>query len=201
MTRKYLDIYSYSLYNLECCLEVIDMKWSINQLQKYREGKMPFDEMVNLESVLKRNPEIRKIDPVHVSGTCDIGSYQIDCHFRLEGTMILPCARTWEDVSYPFSIESTETFSWDEDTLREDDEIHPVEGEVIHISPVLEELILLDIPLQVYSEKAKDIETMEGKGWSFALEDVYEEQKQEEAEETIDPRLAGLANFFDKKDE
>lgn len=161
---------------------------------------MPFDEMVNLNSVIERNPEIRKIDPVHVTGTCTIGAAKLDCTFRLEGTMILPCARTWEDVHFPFSVESSETFSWDEDLLQEDDEIHPVEGEVVNLLPILEDLILLEIPLQVYSEKAEQIETMEGKGWSYSSE-VQAADEQLENEQKIDPRLAGLANFFDKKDE
>ncbi len=74
------------------------MKWSINQLQRYRQGEMPFDEAVNLDSVKKRNPEIRDIAPVHVTGSCTIGSKKLTCRFRLEGTMTLPCSRTWEDV-------------------------------------------------------------------------------------------------------
>ena len=74
VTRKYLDIPFHPLYNQECCLEVIDMKWSINQLQRYRQGDMPFDETVNLDSVKKRNPEIRDIAPIHVTGSCTIGA-------------------------------------------------------------------------------------------------------------------------------
>lgn len=176
------------------------MKWSIHQLQRYRQGDMPFDEMVNLESVKKRNPEIRDIAPVHVTGKCKIGSFKIDCTFKLEGTMTLPCARTWEDVQFPFTIESTETFSWDPDNFSEDDETHRVEGDYVELNPVLEELILLEIPLQVYSEQAEDVERVEGKGWSYATDEAYDREL-EERKPKVDPRLASLADFFEKTDE
>lgn len=176
------------------------MKWSIHQLQRYRQGDMPFDEMVNLDSVKKRNPEIRDIAPVHMTGKCKISATKIDCTFRLEGTMTLPCARTWEDVQFPFTIESTETFSWDEDEFSEHDEIHRVEGDFIELDPVLEELILLEIPLQVYSEQAEDVEKVEGRGWSYTTDEAYETEL-EERKPKVDPRLAGLADFFEKTDE
>lgn len=177
------------------------MKWSIHQLQRYRQEDMPFDEMVNLESVIKRNPEIRGIDPVRVSGTCKIDSYEVECDLHLEGTMTLPCARTWEDVRFPFTIDSTETFSWDEFAVHDDEEeVHVVEGEFVELDPVLEELILLEIPMQVYSEEAKNMTHAKGTGWAYMTDETYDEQ-QEESKPKVDPRLAGLANFFDKKDE
>ena len=177
------------------------MKWSINQLQRYRQGDMPFDETVNLDSVKKRNPDIRDITPIHVTGSCTIGSTKLTCRFRLEGTMTLPCSRTWEDVAFPFSIESIERFSWDETELATDDEIHPVSGDFVDLTPVLEELVLLEIPLQVYSDDAEEVKTVEGKGWSYATDEEYNARLQEERETKVDPRLAGLANLFEKKDE
>ena len=161
---------------------------------------MPFDEMVNLDSVKKRNPEIRDIAPMHVTGSCTIGSSNLECRFRLEGTMTLPCARTWEDVAYPFVIESYEEFSWDEAVLATDDEIHPVTGDFVELTPVFEELVLLELPLQVFSEEAREMNEAEGKDWSFATEETYNARLQQEKPK-VDPRLADLANFFDKKDE
>ncbi|ARK25677.1 metal-binding protein [Sporosarcina sp. P37] len=172
------------------------MKWSIHQLRKHRQGPLLFDEAVNLDSVKNRNEEIRAIQPVRVSGTCIIGEKKLTCQLRLEGSMILPCARTWEDVNYPFSIESVEQFSWDEETLLTDDEIHLVEGETIDFTPVLEELILLEIPLQVFCENTDEMQQVEGKGWSYTTDEELEAQRQD-AEEKVDPRLAGLANFFE----
>ena len=61
----------------------------------------------------------------------------LTCRFRLEGTMTLPCARTWEDVAFPFSIESIERFSWNETELATDDEIHQVSGDFVDLDPSL----------------------------------------------------------------
>ncbi len=177
------------------------MKWSINQLQRYRQGAMPLDEAVDLESVKKRNPEIRDITPVRVTGSCTIGAKKLTCRFRLEGTMILPCSRTWEDVKFPFSIESDEQFSWDETVLATDDEIHPVVGETIDPTPVFEELVLLEVPLQVFSEYADNMQQVEGKGWSYTTDEEYNARLQKELETKVDPRLADLAKFFESKDE
>ncbi|MDW0111882.1 MULTISPECIES: YceD family protein [Sporosarcina] len=175
------------------------MKWSIHQLQKYRQGAMPLDEAINLDSVKKRNPEIRDIQPVHVTGSCVIGSKKLTCHFHLEGEMTLPCSRTWEDVKLPFSIETDEQFSWDEATLAADDSIHPVIGEVVDPTPVFEELILLEVPLQIFSEKANEMKSAEGKGWSYTTDEEYDAQQREGKENKVDPRLAGLAGFFDSE--
>lgn len=177
------------------------MKWSINQLQRYRQGDMPLDEAVNLDSVKKRNEEIRNIEPIHVTGSCTIGASDITCRFRLEGTMTLPCARTWEDVTYPFVIESVETFSWDNAGNVTDDEIHLVDGDFVDPIPVFEELVLLEVPLQVYSEQANDTKRLDGKGWSYTTDEAYNARLQEEKETKVDPRFAGLASLFEKKDE
>lgn len=177
------------------------MKWSIHQLQKYRQGAMPLDEAVDLESVKKRNPEIRNITPVRVTGSCTIGSKKLTCRFRLEGTMTLPCSRTWEDVELPFVIEADEQFSWDETILAADDEIHPVVGETIDLTPVFEELVLLEVPLQIFSPNADDMTEAKGQGWSYTTDEAYNAKLREDMATKVDPRLAGLAKFFESKDE
>ncbi|NOS30832.1 YceD family protein, partial [Staphylococcus aureus] len=159
------------------------------------------DEAVDLESVKKRNPEIRNITPVRVTGSCTISSKKLICRFRLEGTLTLPCSRTWEDVELPFVIEADEQFSWDEEVLASDDEIHPVVGEVVDPTPVFEELVLLEVPLQIFSENADDMQEAEGKGWSYATDEVYNARLRKELETKVDPRLADLAKFFESKDE
>jgi uncharacterized protein len=194
VTRKYLDILFVPLYNHECCLEVIDMKWSINQLQKHSQRVLPFDEVVNLDSVKKRNPDIRSIDPVQVSGSCTIDHGKLTCRFSLDGKMVLPCSRTWVDIDYPFHIEATEQYSWDETVIEMEEEIHPAEGDYVDLYPALEELILLEVPLQIISENAKDLKKVDGKGWSFTTTEEYAAEQKAK----VDPRLAGLANFFDK---
>ncbi len=57
------------------------------------------------------------------------------------------------------------------------------------------------MPLQVFSENADEMKKAEGKGWSYATDEEYDARLREEQETKVDPRLAGLATFFDKKDE
>ncbi|WJY28829.1 MULTISPECIES: YceD family protein [Sporosarcina] len=173
------------------------MKWSIHQLRKFKQGSIPLDEVVDLSSVKEKNPEIREISPVHLTGYCTVGSKKISFHFRLEGKMILPCARTWNDVDYPFSIETDEQFSWDEYVLAQDDEIFPVTGDTIDPMPLFEELILLEVPMQVYCEGAEAMTEASGTGWSYTTDEEYNKQLEEEQETKTDPRLADLARFFE----
>ena len=42
--------------------------------------------------------------------------------------------------------------------LAADDEIHPVVGEVVDPTPVFEELVLLEVPLQIFSENADEMQ-------------------------------------------
>ncbi|GEL04238.1 YceD family protein [Rummeliibacillus stabekisii] len=177
------------------------MKWAIPQLSKYRQSGMPIDETVQLEGIMRRNTDIRHITPVHVEGFCTFGASQMNCHFHLTGTLTLPCSRTWENVEFPFDIESDEVFSWsDYAATDEHDNVHPVKGEIIDVDPVLEELILLEIPIQVFKEDAENPKSKNNDAWSYLTEDEFLSQKEKDAQKT-DPRLAALAKYFDQTDE
>ena len=177
------------------------MKWAIPQLSKYRQNGMPIDEIIQLDNVMNRNSDIRHITPVHVKGFCTFGAGQINCHFQLTGELILPCARTWEDVEFPFDIESDEVFTWSESAKKSDhDNIHFVEGEVINVDPILEELILLIIPMQVFKEGATVPTPKNNADWTYLTDDELASQKEKDAQK-VDPRLANLAKYFDQTDE
>ena len=177
------------------------MKIAIQQLQKHRRDGMEIDQFVNLEEVKKRNSDIRAITPIHVTGHCTIGSQQLTCQLHLKGMLTLPCARTWEDVEFPVDIETVEIFTWSETGLGgTDDNIHEVKTETIDFQPVLEELILLEIPMQVFKEDADQAVIKGGEEWSYSTDEEYQAEK-EEAQPKPDPRLADLAKYFDQSDE
>ncbi|PNB77236.1 hypothetical protein C1X30_29560, partial [Pseudomonas sp. FW305-BF6] len=88
----------------------------------------------------------------------------------------------------------TETFFTTSEWKSEDENFHILEGDVLDLTPVIEEIILAEIPLQVFAEDTEGKETAPTSGTDWEVrEHVEKEQK-------IDPRLAGLAKFFDKKD-
>ena len=178
------------------------MKCSIHQLSKYRQNGMPINAHVQLDDAMTRNSDIRHISPAHVKGLCTFGASQMTCQFTMTATLTLPCARTWEDVEYPIEVEAVEIFSWVDEEKRgnvEESDIHYIDGEVIDMKPVLEELILLEIPMQVFKEDTEG-QVQGGKNWSYST-DEDEVAKRESDEPKLDPRLAALAKYFDQTDE
>lgn len=171
------------------------MKWTITQLKK--EKDFHFAETLDLSDLKEQDPQIRAISPVEVSGYLVISGDTFTFPLRIKGTMILPCSRTLEDVKFPFDIECQETFllgSSDTSEWEElDDDVHLIEGEVIDLVPYIKERILLEIPIQVYSEETEKEELRSGKDWQWLTE--------EEKQNRIDPRLAKLAKFFEKNEE
>ncbi len=172
------------------------MKWTISQLNQLQHKGLSIDEFVDVSDLKDVEKTIRDIFPVHITGRADLSSLKATFHLTISGTMVLPCSRTLVDVHYPFEITTTETF-----LLRHtsefvaDEETHQVQGEVVDLLPLIKEHILLEIPMQVFGEdeNAEGAAPQEGKDWKV----ISEEDKSNQ----IDPRLAGLAKFFedDKK--
>ncbi|ACJ34206.1 YceD family protein [Anoxybacillus flavithermus] len=170
------------------------MRWSIHQLHQLQHKGLTIDEMADVSELKEVDDSIRDISPVRVHGRADVSAKKFTFHLTIEGTMKLPCSRTLVDVSYPFAIESTETFFLN-DYDATDEESHVVQGDAIDLMPIVKELILLEVPMQVFSEQPDhpDAVPQSGKGWTVISEEEYENK--------IDPRLAKLAKFFENKNE
>lgn len=172
------------------------MKISLGQIKK-NSGNEPFtfDEQVDVSELESMNNDIRQIGSVHVHGNASVQGEEIIFTFNIDGRMILPCARTLADVPYTFDINTVEVFSespYEDDDS--DDEIHPIDGEVLDLTPLIKENILLDVPYRVFSDdaNAKSQAPTEGEGWEF----VSEEQKDSKP----DPRLKKLESLLDDKE-
>lgn len=169
------------------------MKWTLSQLQKNRSKDLRIDEMVNVEEIKKQDPTIIDVSPMHVTGRADIDSAKVTFHLSINGHLILPCSRTLVDVNYPINVETTETFlikGFDDEFVEE---VHQVKGDLIDLMPVIYEILLLEVPMQVFCEdNSEEGAPQSGKDW-----EVIQEQ---DNKDKIDPRLAGLAQFFDQKD-
>lgn len=168
------------------------MKWTVSQLQKIRDKDLKFDEMVDVTDIKERDPQIREVSPIRITGRADISSTEITFHLHLSGEFILPCSRTLVDVKYPIDIDTTETFLLKSAGFDYDgDDVTIVEGDVVDLLPVIKENLLLEIPMQVFCEDVNREEAapQSGKDWTVISE---EENKQK-----VDPRFAKLADFFD----
>jgi uncharacterized protein len=112
---------------------------------------------------------------------------------EIDGYLILPCSRTLVDVNYPISVETTETYLFNvpEYEAVTEEEAHQVKGDLIDLMPVIREILLLEVPMQVFCDdyNQEGAAPQSGKDWEVVTE--------EDQTKKIDPRLAELAKFFD----
>ncbi|MFS0823723.1 YceD family protein [Bacillus sp. 1P02SD] len=170
------------------------MKWTINQLNQLARKGLTIDETVDVQDIMELEKTIRDISPVQVTGRADLSSTKASFHITISGSMILPCSRTLVDVKFPFEIRTTETFLLKDTSvydLESDEDVHQIRGEVIDLLPIIKENILLEIPMQIFCDdsNSEDAAPQSGQDWEVITED---DQKNK-----IDPRLAGLAKFFE----
>ncbi|PLS06442.1 YceD family protein [Neobacillus cucumis] len=168
------------------------MKWTLNQLQKYRNKDFIIDEMIRVDEIKQVDTSIREVSPMHITGRGDIDSTKVTFHIKIEGHLILPCSRTLVDVKLPINVDTTETFLLQGSVYETEEETHQVKGDVIDLMPIIREILLLEVPMQVFCDDVVSDEgaPQSGKDWEVVSE--------EEQSKKIDPRLAGLAKFFDE---
>jgi len=169
------------------------MKWTLSQLQKNRSKDFLIDEIVNMEEIKNLDQTIRDISPMHITGRADVDSAKVTFHLKINGHLILPCSRTLVDVNFPINVETTETFLLKDLDYESDEEVYQVIGDQIDLIPVIQEILLLEVPMQVFCEdSSEEGAPQSGKDWEV----IGEQEKKDK----IDPRLAGLAQFFDQND-
>ena len=112
--------------------------------------------------------DLIELNNVHI-----VGDIHKDCldnivlSVNVSGTMVLPCAVTLKPVNYPFSINIEGNI---EELIEEIDKNSKKFENTIDILPIIWENILMEIPMKVVSENAKDIH-MEGEGWKLLTDD------------------------------
>ncbi|WP_018662871.1 YceD family protein [Heyndrickxia acidiproducens] len=176
------------------------MKWSTIQLQKFRDKSFDIDESIDIaHELMEMDPEIRGASLFRITGKGSVSADKVTFQFHIAGKLVLPCSRTLVDVDYPLDMKSTETFLLKPAGYAglEDEEVHVAENEVIDLIPIIKELILLEIPMQVLSEEAKKGELPHTKDWQVVTEDQYQDLAQQQ-KPAVDPRLAGLAKLLDQ---
>lgn len=172
---------------------MILLKFSANEVKKSALLEpFTFDETVDVTELEKwQDNDIRKIGSVQVKGICTVEKDEILFSFSINGTMILPCARTLVDVPYNFQFHATEIFSTSSTNRGDDEEIHPIIEDTIDLKPFILESIILQMPYRVFSDK-KGLE--QGDGWS-----LYSEEKlAEENKDKIDPRMQKLQQLLNE---
>lgn len=192
---------------LYVALGVMNMKWSIKQIE---DSGLPLviSEVVDIKSaLLERETEILDVSPVKLNGTLLYDNNSVLAMFSFEVIVTLPSSRTLNPVPYEMTIEVNERYA-DDIYLSHiaktypNDIVNPVDNHMIDLTESIIDNILLNLPLQVLSdEELSQEELPHGQGWALLTEDAFLKQKQKEAEETIDPRFAGLKALLNTTDQ
>lgn len=179
------------------------MKFTLGEIRKNAfNDSFSFEGEIDVSDLVDLHNDIRKITPVRVQGNYALDGEEIIFTLNISGEMILPCARTLVDVPYTFDINEVEVFTTslyiDED--EEENEIHPVEGEVIDLGSYIKENIMLAVPYRVFSDDEEAVKNapFEGEGWTYTLE---EDKNDAEQEDVVDPRLQKLQQLLNDKEE
>ena len=171
------------------------MKWSVQQLLSKRAEGIQIDTSLDLSELMSVDQEIRYLSPVKVTGNGYILKEEATFQLKISGEMTLPCARTLNDVNYPFTIDATEIFKFNVDVEldEEDEDVHYVTESTIDLIPYIKEQVLLEKPYRVFSDVEESSVPLSGQDWKVST--GVEEKKK------VDPRLAKLAKFFEEKND
>ncbi|MBO8162386.1 MAG: DUF177 domain-containing protein [Brevibacillus sp.] len=167
------------------------MNLKLTELGQRKGEPLPFRTTLDPIELKHRHQEIRGLSPVEVNGEAvKLGDlYYVKGEMKAE--VDYACARCLKRFRSQVSIPFSETFApADADVeLDEDAEIHLVEDDEIELAPVLQEDFLLAIP--AFPLCADDC-----RGLCPTCGVNRNEETCSCKNERIDPRLAGLADFF-----
>lgn len=161
------------------------MKWTLRQLEQMRDTGLSFNELVDVSDLKMRDPEIRDISKVEVSGNAVFEERKITFFLEIKGEMVLPSSLTLEDVHYPVHFHTQEVFA--EHPSEKEEEVHEIHNETIDLLPFVKDAILVEIPIKVVGNGERPLSS--GNGWEVVSE--------KQMKDKIDPRLEKLQELLD----
>ncbi|EGG31997.1 YceD family protein [Paenibacillus sp. HGF5] len=166
------------------------------QFRKLTTSDQPlqFHQTVDVSNAIKDRKDIVAVKPLDVDlkATSSITG-SVDVRGRLQGELEMNCSRCLKPISEHVHIPFHEVFQPVEDpesvVQDEDDDTTYVQGESVDLTPYVEEAFLLHLPLApVCKADCKGLCPNCGKDLNEGTCDCDTE--------VIDPRLAGLKDFF-----
>ena len=128
------------------------IEMDIKSITKISKQGFSIDEIIRVDEIKEIDQTIREVSPMHITGRGDIDSTKVTFHLKIEGHLILPCSRTLVDVKLPINVETTETFLLQGSEYATEEEAYQVKGDVIDLMPIIREILLLEVPMQVFCE-------------------------------------------------
>lgn len=156
------------------------LKWSLAELQRYRNDYYPVSGVVNLTNALKnRKDDLIDASSIEIEGTITLeGSDKYYVDLTLDLTLTLPSSRSLEPVDLDMTLPFHEVYlAPDARIVASEDEIEDdlyfyLTKDILDLQIPIEDTILASIPLKVLSKKEQDsYELPSGQDWSMRLED------------------------------
>jgi uncharacterized protein len=129
------------------------MKWSINELNKYRLSNNTFDYIADFSTYITEDMiDFIDVSPVKISGSFKVleAFEQYLFEVKVECTLTIACAITLEPVDVPMEFETSLIFS----KSLEDDNVYLIEGSTVDLDPVIWANILIEKPMRILSKNA-----------------------------------------------
>lgn len=169
------------------------MNMKLTDLDHRKGEPLPFRLTLDADELKTRHQEIRGLTPVKTEGEAvKLGNlYYVKGDMNADVDFV--CARCLKPFTEHVAIPFAETFAHEDSLVELDEEsdIHPLTGEEIELDPLLEEDFLLAMPMFPLCEE-------DCKGLCPTCGVNRNERPCSCKNERIDPRLAGLADFFTK---
>lgn len=162
------------------------LKWSLAELQRYRNDYYPVSGVVNLTNALKnRKDDLIDASSIEIEGTITLeGSDKYYVDLTLDLTLTLPSSRSLEPVDLDMTLPFHEVYlAPDARIVASEDEIEDdlyfyLTKDILDLQIPIEDTILASIPLKVLSKKEQDsYELPSGQDWSMQLEDEMDSKQ------------------------
>lgn len=180
------------------------MKWSLLELEKYRQEPLPLADTLDLKATLiERDPQIIDVSPIQVSGLISLDQETITTYVKVKGTLTLPSTRSLKPVVLPLDFDFTEFYVPADQRKRaeldQEDTVIVLENATLDLDQAIVDNILLNIPMQVLTphEREDEADMPKGNDWQVISEDAYD-QLLEARKQQVDPRFAQLKGLFDE---
>lgn len=162
----------------------------------HRKGEpLPFQVSLDPAEIKSRHQEIRSVTPVEAVGEAAKLGNLYDVNGKMDADVNFVCSRCLTPFKQHVHVPFSESFTSDESLfVDEESDIQLLDGDEIELDSLLSEDFLLALP--AFPLCAKDC-----KGLCPTCGVNRNEQPCNCKNERIDPRLAGLADFFQKDKE
>lgn len=172
------------------------MSISLKTLKQQHGKALEIDEVIDLNPLIKNHADIAQAAPFQFRGE----AYQLADFYVVEGTIqgeiTLKCSRCLTEFSHPVQLPLKLTFFEKNqgsieglDEMEEAGDVHEVEDQIDLLPHVAEEVLLHIDPVPLCHQECRGLCPQCGKDLNLETCNCKTE--------TIDPRLADLAKFFD----